>query len=117
MGQAKQHPPFLPALPQNMPVIQIIGTPEQQFEFFEWLERRDKALIREAIRQYEEQRNDPMGQEPEAAPAKYWAGKKMKGNGRPYSARSFQMWAKENGEVRMQNGMYTKDTGRRWLFG
>jgi hypothetical protein len=108
---------FLPPFADNMPTVQIIGTPEQFDNFYRWLESRDRALIKQVVSEIMKMQDDPLSNEPEAAAARYWAGKKMKGNGEPYSVRSFQSWVKQNGEVRMPNGLYSKETARKWLFG
>jgi len=107
----------MPYFPADMPTVQIIGTEEQRQAFFRWLERRDSFLINATIEKVLAHQDDPLSKHPEAAKASYWASLKVKGNGHPYSVRSFQAFVKGIGEKRLPNGLYSKAVARKWLFG
>lgn len=102
---------------QSLPVIQVIGKPEEFAALNVWVHSLFQDLHRQAFEKGREMENDPMAKYPETATAEFWARLKGKSNGERYGKRSFERFAKSNGLTREENGFWSREAGRKWLYG
>ena len=101
--------------PSSLPKIQIIGTEEEFKNLFEWLEKRDRALIENTIQAVFDSQKDPLAGHPKVAPASYWVTLQKKSNVETYTDRAFIKWAKKMGYSRVKGG-YPIEVAKAWLY-